>query len=456
MSSACLTLQLTPKGHLLPVAEVDAPPLSDALSDRLAAAFAQGAGHGLLHLGAAEVATALPPQWAYWRDFAARYVTALTATPEDGEIAVAAPDARALETLCLDAPPMVGVEYLTPEILRALWSDIESAVKGELAVCNQSLQDFLKSKHPAWNLVGRVHFNLAENRKDPDAPFAKAWCDNLEAYSDFENRLPRGRAYVRNGSVIDLKIEPGKVHARVMGSSLYQVEIGIAAVPEKHWKSLAKECARSIASLVELLQGKLSKAVMERICQPKTGLFPAPKDIHLNCSCPDWATMCKHVAAVLYGVGARLDEQPELLFTLRQVDASELVTRASELSATARKTPAKGKVLEDAQLADVFGIELATSEVLPETKRKPTRARAKPANPAATGTKGTPKASTSKKSVTATTRKTTAPKPRKVKTPAAVEPAATGQSANPAAGKRASRQVASDTRAQTKRKKAHI
>jgi len=172
MNSAALTLHLTPKGHLLPVAEADTPTLSDALADRLAAAFNQGAGHGLLHLGAAEVATALPPLWAFWRDFAVRYVTALTATPEDGEISVSAPDALALETLCLDAPPMTGAEYLTPEILLALWFDIESAVRSELAAGGQFLQDFLKSKHPAWNLVGRVHFNLAENRKDPDFPFA--------------------------------------------------------------------------------------------------------------------------------------------------------------------------------------------------------------------------------------------------------------------------------------------
>lgn len=172
MNSANLTLRLTPKGHLLPVAEADAPPLSDALGGRLSAAFARGAGHGLLHLGAAEVATALPPLWAYWRDFAVRYVTALTATPEGGAIEVAAPDAPTLETLCLDAPPMTGAEYLAPEILLALWVDIESAVKAELAARGQSLPDFLKSKYPAWNLVGRVHFNLAENRKDPEAPFA--------------------------------------------------------------------------------------------------------------------------------------------------------------------------------------------------------------------------------------------------------------------------------------------
>ena len=167
---------LTPRGHLRLAAAPDALSLPDALAGRLEAAFALGAGHGLLHLGAAEVTTALPALWAYWRDFAALYVTALTATqsatPSSGEIAVATPDTLTLETLCLDAPPMAGAEYLTPEVLAALWQEIESAVKAELTESKLSLQDFLKAKHPAWNLVGRVHFNLAENRKDPDCPFA--------------------------------------------------------------------------------------------------------------------------------------------------------------------------------------------------------------------------------------------------------------------------------------------
>ncbi|MGD9584180.1 MAG: DEAD/DEAH box helicase [Lysobacterales bacterium] len=165
-------LQLTPSGHLLCAAEADAPPLADALAERLTKAFARGAGHGLLHLGAAEVATALPPLWAYWRDFAVRLVTALTATAEDGEIAVAAPEWPALQALCLDAPPMAGGEYLTPDILVALWAAIEAAAKSELAASGGSLQAFLQSRHPAWNLVGRVHFNLAENRKDEECPFA--------------------------------------------------------------------------------------------------------------------------------------------------------------------------------------------------------------------------------------------------------------------------------------------
>ncbi|MDP2751199.1 MAG: SWIM zinc finger family protein, partial [Rhodocyclaceae bacterium] len=192
--------------------------------------------------------------------------------------------------------------------------------------------------------------------------WGKAWCTNLEAYSDFENRLPRGRSYVRNGAVIDLKIEPGKVIAQVMGSSLYQIQIGITTVASTQWTALVKDCTGSIASLIELLQGKLSQAVMEKICQPKTGLFPSSKEIKLSCSCPDGATMCKHVAAVLYGVGARLDEQPTLLFTLRQVNASDLITQAAETSVKKTKV-SKKRVLDDSTLADVFGIEMAVETI---------------------------------------------------------------------------------------------
>ncbi len=166
------TLHLTPHGRLQWAVEAEAAPLPEVRSERIALAFAKGTGHGLLHLGAQEVAVALPPPWAFWRDFAVRYVTALTATPEGGKIALAAPDALALETLCLDAPPMTGAEYLTPDVLRAFWAEIESAATDELAASGQTLSDFLVSRHAAWNLVGRVHFNLAENRKDTDCPFA--------------------------------------------------------------------------------------------------------------------------------------------------------------------------------------------------------------------------------------------------------------------------------------------
>ncbi len=153
--------------------------------------------------------------------------------------------------------------------------------------------------------------------------WGKAWCDNLEAYSDYANRLPRGRTYIRNGSVVDLQISEGKIASYVSGSELYEIEIKIKPLPHRLWKTIQTECAGKIDSLIELLQGKLSSAVMQVVTRQQTGLFPSPKEIDLDCSCPDWAGLCKHVAATLYGVGARLDEKPELLFLLRGVDPSD-------------------------------------------------------------------------------------------------------------------------------------
>jgi uncharacterized Zn finger protein len=193
--------------------------------------------------------------------------------------------------------------------------------------------------------------------------WGKAWCDNLERYSDYANRLPRGRTYVRNGSVIDLHIGAGRISAQVMGSDLYRIQVSVTELPAGRWRALAKDCTGSIDSLVELLQGRFSQHVMQRICATGTGLFPSPKEIKFNCSCPDWAEMCKHVAAVLYGVGARLDTQPELLFTLRKVDATDLVARAGDGLRLPSKGPAAGRVLEDSKLSEMFGIEIADAEV---------------------------------------------------------------------------------------------
>ena len=152
--------------------------MAPALDDRLAAAFARGAGHGLLHLGATEVGSVLPPGLAWWRNFAAGYVTALCAAAEvemegthEGP-RVAPPSEQSLDSTIADAPPMQGAEYLTPEVLHRLWVELDAALQSELAESTLPLQDFLKARHPAWNLVGRVHFNLAENRRDEAAPFA--------------------------------------------------------------------------------------------------------------------------------------------------------------------------------------------------------------------------------------------------------------------------------------------
>ena len=223
----------------------------------------------------------------------------------------------------------------------------------------------------------------AQGNKLASTFWGRAWCDNLERYSDFSNRLPRGRAYLRNGSVIDLKIEGGVVKAKVAGSSLYTTVVTVAAVPADHWRELSRECAGSIDSVVELLRGQLSQAVMARICKPGTGLFPAPKEISFDCSCPDWASMCKHVAAVLYGVGVRLDEQPELLFRLRNVDAADLVAQAGA-GLTPQKRPAAGRVLDDAELADVFGIDIAQAQPVAAAPGK--RAALKTAKPEAVKT----------------------------------------------------------------------
>lgn len=209
--------------------------------------------------------------------------------------------------------------------------------------------------------------------------WGKAWCDNMERYSDFSNRLPRGRTYVRNSSVIDLRIAAGEVKAQVVGSDIYTTTVKVAALPKARWKGITADCAGSIDSLVELLQGRFSNGVMERICRPGTGLFPSPKEVEFACSCPDWATMCKHVAAVLYGVGARLDSEPELLFTLRRVDARDLVARAGADLPLAKTAPAAGKLLHGARLAEVFGIELAELAAPASGKAATRRKRTKPA-----------------------------------------------------------------------------
>ena len=212
--------------------------------------------------------------------------------------------------------------------------------------------------------------------------WGKAWCNHLESYSDFANRLPRGRSYVRNGSVCDLKIEPGRVLARVVGKDIYEVEITIKKLMAQRWAAIRRKCAGGIASLIELLQGRLSAAVMKIITDRENGLFPGPAEIDMICSCPDWATMCKHVAATLYGVGARLDNRPELLFLLRGVDHQDLISERviARLVAGGEKRPAKpstrgskvsktheksGRELEErthdlaeSELAEVFGVDV--------------------------------------------------------------------------------------------------
>src|SRR5580700_2723374 len=189
--------------------------------------------------------------------------------------------------------------------------------------------------------------------------WGKAWCENLESYSDYANRLPRGRTYVRNGSVIDFAIAPGEIRALVSGSALYRTTITIKPVKQVAWKALKTDCAGRVVSLMDLLQGKLSAQVMEIITRRETGLFPRPAEIGLSCSCPDWAGMCKHVAATLYAVGARLDQNPELLFVLRGADHLELVTEATESVTIGVSSSLDGSAtLTGENLAEIFSIEI--------------------------------------------------------------------------------------------------
>lgn len=208
---------------------------------------------------------------------------------------------------------------------------------------------------------------IIEGRTIAKTFWGKAWCEHLESYSDYENRLPRGRSYVRNGSVMDLQITPDSIQALVSGSSIYKVSIAISKVQSDQWSNLVKACSGKIDSLIDLLLGQLSKGMMGIITHPKNGLFPTPKEIKLNCSCPDWATMCKHVAAVLYGVGSRLDTEPEALFTLRQADHRKLISTLQTRSLLKKSKTQVSQSLDDNDLSSIFGIAI---EQEPSTKKQ--------------------------------------------------------------------------------------
>ncbi len=234
-----------------------------------------------------------------------------------------------------------------------------------------------------------------EGRKIARTFWGEAWCDHLEKFSDFANRLPRGRTYVRNGSVCHLEIGEGEVKAMVSGTMLYNVSVAVKKLPAKKWREVKNRCAGQIGSLLELLEGRFSKSVMAVVTDRDRGLFPLPKEISFSCDCPDWAVMCKHVAAVLYGVGARLDDSPELLFLLRGVDHEELISAEPGvvMDATARKGGGRRRIAQG-DLAEVFGIEMTEEQVPPPSPAaKPSRRRRKTA---ASGRRASPAGSRGK------------------------------------------------------------
>jgi len=218
-------------------------------------------------------------------------------------------------------------------------------------------------------------------RKIATTFWGKAWCDNLESYGDYENRLPRGRTYVRNGSVVDLQVAQGRITALVSGSELYTVGITIKEAAKAHWRALCTDCAGGIDSLVELLQGRISKQVMERLCRQENGLFPRPADIRFTCTCPDHASMCKHVAAVLYGVGARLDQLPELLFRLRAVDEADLIATVDTAVPLSKTAPGAARILETDDVSALFGIDMAAGPAPAAVKKRASAKAAKSARP---------------------------------------------------------------------------
>ncbi len=246
-----------------------------------------------------------------------------------------------------------------------------------------------------------------EGRKIATTFWGQAWCQNLEAYSDYANRLPRGATYVRNGSVVDLVIKPRNIEAIVAGSETYKVTISIDGLAKPTWKKIKQDCSAAIDSLLDLLAGRFSDGVMQRLTRQKEGLFPSPKEIQMKCSCPDYSYCCKHLAAVMYGIAARLDKQPELLFVLRDVDHQELVSQAVAEGNLDRELSGNDGTLAGEDLSAIFGIDLeiapnATPTTSSKSKRVPAR---KPP------TRQTSVADTLVAKISATKRKTVRTKP---------------------------------------------
>ena len=250
-----------------------------------------------------------------------------------------------------------------------------------------------------------------EGRTIASTFWGQAWCTNLEGYSDFANRLPRGRTYVRNGSVVHLKIDKGRIKALVSGSEMYEIQIDIAALPKQDWQALKEQSAGKIGTLVELLQGKLSKAVMELVTDRDKGLFPKPKEIKMRCSCPDYAGMCKHLAAVMYGVGNRLDSSPELLFILRGVDHMELIEQA--IPTAPLKATSSAPTIATDDLGAIFDIEIgdapaAAAAADTKIRKKPASKKAVKASATAAADSKIPETPASKKVAKKATAKATA------------------------------------------------
>ncbi len=225
--------------------------------------------------------------------------------------------------------------------------------------------------------------------------WGQSWCQNLESYQDYETRLPRGRSYLRQGNVYNLEIEPQSIRAVVAGSELYETSVSIQPLPKKRWQEIVEASAGEVGSMLDLLAGKLGDGLMRVLTDTERGLFPKPKEIRFDCSCPDHAEMCKHVAAVLYGVGVLLDTKPELLFTLRGVDQAELLSSAS--STTITDLSAGAGDLAGTDLSALFGIDLGSLDMLTEEPVTAPEPPSSPPQPAKKAKKAAAKKAVAKK-----------------------------------------------------------
>jgi uncharacterized Zn finger protein len=236
------------------------------------------------------------------------------------------------------------------------WYDFQPYVSvGEKKKKAQKKLEQLRKKNPNISPV------IIEGNKIAKTWWGIAWNKNLESYAQLANRIGRGSAYIKNGFVLDLQINAGEITAQVFGSSLYKVTIIIDKLPEKQWAKITQQCANRVGSMSELAEGKFPQELCEIFMKQGDGLFPGPNEIHMDCSCPDGSPgwMCKHVASALYGIGARLDREPLLFFTLRGVDPGELIKRSVEekmqnLLANAKKK--SKRVIADKDVARLFGV----------------------------------------------------------------------------------------------------
>ena len=226
------------------------------------------------------------------------------------------------------------------------------------------LIETLRKKHPDIKPV------CIEGRTLAKSFWGKAWCKQMDLMADHDNRLPRGRSYARNGAICHLEIRRGEVEAWISGTHMYTVRVRVKPLAPAHWERIQAACRGKIATMLDLLQGKLSKEVMAVVADPESGIFPKPDEIDYDCSCPDWAKLCKHAAAVFYGIGSRLDEEPELLFLLRHADPVELFS----LDMTALATDEEESVLGGVALGNLFGIELLADAGAPDDSTGPGKA----------------------------------------------------------------------------------